>query len=351
MKKNFLRFLGIIFSLLIAIILGEIATRGYLHFIYGPRLTLLDTHLGWRASPNYLFQGIKIDSEGEKYYAVITTNYLGFRHFGDIKSSRPKVFIIGDSYTHAMDISDDKTYYHHLTEILDAEIFAYGAGGYGTLQELMIIEKYFGMIDPDIIILQYCSNDFINNHFLLEKLSYGNSNGKLRPYLTLQGDKFYALPASLSQFRNIINHHSMFLYFIVYRIDKLLAKFKTYDSIEYVIKKNPSLPLFRESVTITSRLLEKIQNKVPDDVEIFTFGSDNMDPFYSEFKEISLRNGINFIDGIPQAVLKVEESGISVRFDGSHWNIKGHEIVAHELGKYLKAELSHKRNINPSQLN
>lgn len=340
MKFFLFGLLGITVSILLTVGVGEIAIRGYLHFIYGQRYTQLDRDLGWKTTGNYYFQGTKTDYKNEKHEINVSTNAFGFRQFGDTSSGRSKILIIGDSFTHAIDVSDGATYYSRLGEILDAEIFAYGAGGYGTLQQRMILEKYYDLIQPDVVILQYCSNDFINNHFPLERQSYGNNNGKMRPYLTTEGKIIQRLPAAFPGFRNFSNHHSMFLYFIISRIDKLTARYKGGESIEYVIEENPSLPLFRESVAITSRLLADIRKSVPESVPIFTFGSDNNEPFYAAFRELAEKNGFMFIDGIPQAVIKAEESGTLVRFDGSHWNERGHVIVAEELGKYLKKKVT-----------
>ena len=104
------------------------------------------------------------------------------------------------------------------------------------------------------------------------------------------------------------------------------------------------MPLFRESVSITSRLLGNIRKTVPADIAIFAFGSDNNEPFYSEFHKLSEKHEINFIDGIPQAVAKFEKKGKLARFDGSHWNDRGHAIVAQKLGEYLKMKLNDRIN-------
>ena len=42
-----------------------------------------------------------------------------------------------------------------------------GGGGYGTLQQYLLLKKYFNKINPDIIIHQFCENDFeINGLFV-----------------------------------------------------------------------------------------------------------------------------------------------------------------------------------------
>jgi len=103
------------------------------------------------------------------------------------------VLFIGDSYTHAVEVSRTKTYYEILATYLPFECFAYGAAGYGTLQEYLLLEKYMNIIDPDNIILQLCSNDIIDNYSAMEKISTYKV-GKKRPYLNKYGDIIYETP-------------------------------------------------------------------------------------------------------------------------------------------------------------
>ena len=126
-----------------------------------------------------------MDAGGNRYLIEYKTNKDGFRLFGNLKNNKKrKVMFVGDSFTHAVQVSNNKTYYGILGDALPIEVFAYGGGGYGTLQEFMIINKWLDVVKPDMVILQYCSNDFINNHFELELRSNRNNNGMRRPYLT-----------------------------------------------------------------------------------------------------------------------------------------------------------------------
>jgi len=89
------------------------------------------------------------------------------------------------------------------------------------LQELMILEQSMQEIRPDLVILQFCTNDFINNSVELETLSRINNCGLRRPYLNSQGDVFYALPKRSGLLRHFANHYSQCLYFIFSRLDRL----------------------------------------------------------------------------------------------------------------------------------
>ena len=322
---------------------GEVAARAYL----GLRQTkqrklvnplILDDKLGWRPTPNYVFYGNKTDAAGKRYPVKIKTNNDGFRIFGDPQEKiKKKVLFLGDSFTHALEVSNDKTFYGLLKDALSIEVFAFGGGGYGTLQEYLILEKYVEEIRPDVVVVQLCSNDFINNSYDLELRSKGNNNGMRRPYFTENGI-IYRTPKYFAAIREVVNKYSRFFYFIVSRIDRIMALRST-SSAEHIIRKNGgSYPLFEESIEITEHLLKKIKSCVPSTTLVYAFSVNDPKPYYDEFKRISEKSNIGFIDGIPQAVREAERKGVTTRAaDKSHWNETGHQIAANVLKNFFEA--------------
>jgi lysophospholipase L1-like esterase len=288
---------------------------------------------------NYVFNGDKIDAMGKSYPVKLQTNNDGFRIFGNPQeNNKKKVLFLGDSFTQAVEVSNSKTYYGILSDTLPIEVFAFGVGGYGTLQEYMILDKYIDEIRPDIIVIQFCSNDFVNNHYELELRSNMNNNAMRRPYLTKNGI-IYRSPKNFSAIRDVANKHSRIFYFIISRIDRLLKKVLHTNSVEDVIEeKGVSYPFFRESVEITGQLVKKIRLRIPSATPVYAFSSDDSNPYYDEFKRISKNNVIYFIDGIPQSIRDAEQEGITTRAaDHAHWNETGHQIVANALKHYFEA--------------
>ena len=220
-----------VLSALIILVVGELGFRLYQRWDAGIPLRsslmqdemnpawsiVLDDTLGWRARAGYqdLHVVTQTTSKGVKYPVKRTQKEYGFRMFGDLRSTRPKVFVIGDSFTQAVQVSDDDTYYASLKDTLGVEVFAYGAGGYGTLQEYMILDQYVDMIKPTLILWQFCGNDFINNDPALETASLFNNNGLKRPYW-VDGHVVYLLPKAWSaSVRIFAQRHSRFLYLAV----------------------------------------------------------------------------------------------------------------------------------------
>lgn len=75
-----------------------------------------DVRLGWKTAPNYEFHGYLYDAAGKRSKVDIQTNQDGFRAFGKINTNKKKYLFLGDSFTHAQQISDAKTYYGILQE-------------------------------------------------------------------------------------------------------------------------------------------------------------------------------------------------------------------------------------------
>ena len=94
----------------------------------------------------------------------------------------------------------------------------------GTLQEVMIVERHIREIMPDILILQVCQNDFINNSFELESKSYFNNNNLLRPYLGSDGT--ITMQIAQPPFRRAVlwaASYSRFLLWVITRFDNWMA--------------------------------------------------------------------------------------------------------------------------------
>jgi len=131
-------------SLALILLIGEIATRTYQMLFRGipfhrPVVDFLDKELGW--------QGKKV--------------------FGDLATEKIKIFVIGDSFTGGWGPKEESMYYNVLAEGLNAEVFVYGGVGYGTLQEYLALDRYFDLIEPDLVLLQVTWNDFIDNSLKL----------------------------------------------------------------------------------------------------------------------------------------------------------------------------------------
>ena len=342
-----------VLSALIVLLVGELGFRLYQRWDAGIPFRsslmqdemrpgwplLLDDTLGWRARAGYqdLHEVTETTSKGVRYPVKRTQKEYGFRMFGDLHSTRPKIFVIGDSFTQAFQVSDDDTYYASLKDKLGVEIFAYGASGYGTLQEYMILDQYVDMIKPTLILWQFCDNDFINNDLALETASLINNNGLKRPYW-IDGHVVYFLPKAWSaSVRIFAQRHSRFLYFLLSRWDRLLAM-NPAETVEFQIDREGFAHKgFQQAVQVTSELMGKVRARVGK-IPIVAFSCGGWEPYGSAFKVISSHYDVVFLQDIAEAVGAEQKRGEDVlHADLEHWNVRGHRLAGSLISEHLRA--------------
>jgi len=124
-----------------------------------------DPLLGWK-----LRRGLTIERRTEEFSSRETINRHGFR-----TQERPfekpagtqRVVVLGDSHTEGYTVNDDETYTVLLERLLSAdrpvEVIALGVGGYSTDQELLAYLHLGRRYQPDLVVLQFCSNDIPYN--------------------------------------------------------------------------------------------------------------------------------------------------------------------------------------------
>lgn len=320
-------------SCLVVLVLGEVAVR--LIPRVPPRVMEIDRELGWKTPANLDYEYAIADLAGETHRVVLRTDENGFRHFGDLDAARPKVLIIGDSYTLATDVSQDETYAALLGTALDVEIFALGTAGYGTLQELMVFDEWVDVIDPDIVLWQFCGNDFYNNAYDLERVSVLNNNGLRRPYHSVDGELFYATPHWFPAFRRITARYSRLLYGATTRFDLLRMRLRGETVGDRIVGDSAAVPEYQDAVRITSDLFGDIRERAGTR-PVVAFTTTEYDPFLGDFAAACDSNGIVPALGVGAAVWGAHESGESVLAkDGGHWNPNGHRICAEVLIEFL----------------
>jgi len=319
--------------MLIILGLGEICLR--LIFVKYPRPLTLDEKLGWKTTPNYYRRVVLKDAGGQEYQAEVTTDKNGFKLFGNPAAERTKIFVIGDSFTQALEVSNEKAYYGILADRLkQVEIFAYGAAGYSSLQEMMMIDEVVDTIRPQVILLQFCFNDFFDNDARIDLV--GDNNAVTRPYMDLQGNIFYKNPANCPEIISRLIPYSSLIKFSVGKITRLLAARREADAIIKEIEKEGNThEKFQHAAAVTQKIIEAI-GKRTSGITMLTFSADEKEPYFSEFKKIASLEGFRFIEGIPEALRDYERRGFTTKAaDHYHWNELGHKIVAEKIYEYL----------------
>ena len=331
-------------SLVASFLLGELAIRT-VHFLRDDipftetpsgrvGAIVLDPRLGWRATDWYAQDLIETTARGAVYTVHRSQGSHGFRQYGNVQSRKPKLLIIGDSFTQASAVSDDRTYHALLKRQLGMEVFAYGAGGYGTLQEYMILNEVIDAVQPTVVLWQFCTNDFINNDHALEVASTVNNNGWIRPYWEHGQVEFRSPKPSGVQVREWISHHSRFLYFIVSRLDRLRARGKA-ESVEAAIEREGFSHVgFARSVQTTDELMGRVRARVGI-LPIHAFSCENDEPYNTAFETISRHHNIQYWKDVPDVIHEALRNNDDVLASDGHWNEKGHALIANRLAEHL----------------
>lgn len=292
--------------------------------------------VGWAVSEGYNYEGEMRDFRGTPYPLKVTFGKSGFRKWGDPKSSKKKVLFIGDSYTACIQTSDEKLFYKILADSLPIEVFAYGAAGFSNTQEYIITEHYLNEINPDIVVWQLCSNDFIDNYWELEEKA--NYQVRMRrPYILEDGSIEYH--RAIGWPRNV-KPYSRFLYFLFKRYEDFSGKASVNAAERWIAEKNTDYEPFARSCKMTKTIFTKMKSLMPKETKLILFDADGFNPQYEQFARLCQECELPFLTGLDDFVRKGAESGRCVRADdGYHWNDYGNERVAEYLKKVIKEQL------------
>jgi len=172
---KFYKCLAIVFGIFVAFLLGEIATRIYYYRQMSDNtLVLTDDLRIYTHKPSIKFIN--------KYGVEVEYNSLGFigKEVGAKKNEGVfRILGIGDSVTAATQVSLDRGYLNRVAHILsertekDVEIINAAVGGYNTWQELELLKTVGLLVEPDIVIVGICMNDFVQTEPVLREGWFG----------------------------------------------------------------------------------------------------------------------------------------------------------------------------------
>lgn len=309
---------------------------------------ILDSRLGWRGTPNYRYQGEERYPDGSVHPIIVSKSPQGFRAFGAVTTSKPKIFVLGDSFTEALQVSDEQTYYALLGRALGCEIFAAGSGGYGSLQEYMLLDQYFDEIHPDLILWQFCYNDFMDNCYNLSMQWKAGSLSLERPYWE-NGRVVYRMPRRFPWLYGTASQWSRFLYLLSTRLDRLWAPPPGKDLLlQAILRQGGAHPTFAESVRTTDQIMGRVADRVRSTPVVVFESCTTARAFFSAIEGIASRHGMRFVKSLPGVLDIAEQNGHRLHSsDGVHWNPEGHLLVADALSRFIEENHLINGNLKP----
>ena len=158
----------IVFGVLVGACAAEIGLR-IVGFSY-PQFYEIDSSLGYSLRPN--IEGW-YRKEGVSYVRI---NSDGLRDREHSKSKPPdtiRVAVVGDSYSEAMHVDMDQTFWKVAEQNLQncpdlggkkIEVINFGVSGYGTAQEFLMLHQRVWQYSPDVVLLAVTTNNDVTDN-------------------------------------------------------------------------------------------------------------------------------------------------------------------------------------------
>jgi lysophospholipase L1-like esterase len=290
--------------------------------IFKPNHLILDDELGWKLRPNYKVEKTEKDLYGQAYKVKFDVNNRGIINVGDENDKSISILVLGDSFSSDPYVSKERMWYGVLQDELkkkfkkNISINVIGAGGYGSLQQYLLMKKL--NLNNDLVILQFCSNDFDNNILEIEKKNGSINQYSRRPYLDSKNELYYDESFSSKLLRSKFLGESRI-------ISKILF---WYGNNRNIIDINNQLK--DDSYYVTKKILKKIRTFYPDN-EYFIFNCE-----YSDNRWKKLAKETNFIPIIENSInlRMAKEGNLKIYYaDGGHYNELGHQIMGRSIAK------------------
>lgn len=310
-----------------SVVLTGLMADTLLRFILPP--TYGQTKYGWTVPANKFKLKTIEDTTGQ--FREITVRYFqnGFKRWGNPNTDKRKLFVIGDSFTEMPYVSNGEEWYSYFeNQVSNIELFVFGGGGYGSLQEYMVFDDYIDSIKPDVMLWQFCGNDYSNNFYDWDLSGYPFNNHMVRPYL--EEDRIvYRLPLPYAKFRE----YSFIADRLLKEYDGLMWRRTTQDLSAYLRSTTElhaaSEKLFKEKAYhVTLKIMKKVKERAKE-IPIYLLNTCN-NPSEHEYK-ICSETGITCFPGLAKYMdEKRDGREIRVPNDG-HWNKLGNQLAGERL--------------------
>jgi len=339
-RHPLLAYCCLIFSVIVLIMSGlELAYRTHRYYRdgllvltrlgYHP-LTTLDPELGWTLRRNEKITKTLKDFVGNRYTLDYSTDDLGFR----LRTGKNGILFVGDSFTQECETSDKNTYYYEVQRQLpDIPVSAIGVIGYGTLQEILLLDRVFSEVTPRIVVFQMCSNDLSDNCYqLLQR--YNSGGGSVpRPYWENgkcvwhdRGQDEWLMYICRTTGLTVIGRFACNFYSLWYPINGYYFEFTDGETKQ----------LLNKSVEVTRELLERERKKRPG-VKFFAFNLGFDEKTDDLLEKAALSAGLVWLGQLATEVYRIHgDRSLSAT---SHFNNLGNRMLGELIINNLEGHL------------
>jgi hypothetical protein len=297
-------------------------------------MLVLDDELGWVLNTR---RGVaeRTNHCGERARLEPPPSPHLVRDPGMCPAGRTLVLFVGDSMTQAPQVSTGSAYYDVFARHAGDRycVFAAGVGGYGTLQESLVLERFVAeRRAPDLVLWQTTPNDVINNVYDLERGDPQDNNMMRRPYLDLATDEVRFEDPVYWPFGPLTRASPAFRALFVRVVS--IAHQRRYDwfarlARAQAIPESERPARIEDSFRVVERVVARARARTPGAVIIGFAGLGLEDRFATAFENA----GASYLRGLMAEVERHE--AIDCRPLDSHWNRHGHDV----LGQLLLSRL------------
>ena len=357
-KRTSSNLITLVVTIIICLFILEILTRIFMYQdpVSYPPINEYDEDLCFKMKPN-----INVTFNTQEFKTSVATNKFGFREEKEVFQGKPIMFL-GDSFTLGHGVRYNDTYVKRVEDMLNAEGYAYntynfGVGGYGTLQQSKIIEKYIEDMKPEVIVLAFYVNDPRDN---LESCSYevdeggylvkkGSSKGiipKIKKFMQLNINLYRVINTALyglqvrtsifDAFAKTVNLETPIdykQYEPEYDEETQKAWNETYkylDQINEIAKKHGASFIIMY-IPAKSQLDKDKQERL---TQIYNLKNPDFSKINKNLEAYTKENNISFLD-LTETFINNGGTEDNYYIIDPHWTVRGNNLVAQTITNYL----------------
>ncbi len=288
-----------------------------------------DPVLGWSHNP-----GQKGVLHHVDWTIHISINSQGLRdkEYPIQRTGKRRMLVIGDSYAWGFGVEQNQCFSKILErDHPDWEIINAGVSGYGTDQEYLYLKEHGLKYRPDIVLLEFYSNDIETN-------ARGEDSWYFKPYFVEENGSL-VLKNSPVPGATLRQRMDRLLYGRTYLLEKIYgsavnAAAALKSRLVGAESENSAAVLLERGAGVTRRLLGAIKELCESQGSRFVIVSVPMSVQYRAFLQDACRK--EDIKCLPLDSY-FESTGRITRFPHDrHWNPAGHEIAAKGIEDFLK---------------
>ncbi len=376
-------------------IAGEVYLRLTTPFMGTSRPLHFVPKLGFVGKPNAEVRW----TNGLDFWTVSRTNSLGFLDREPISPERAAaschVTMIGDSFVAALEVPVSEKFHVQLEDIaarelphLDITTSAFGRRATGQLNQLPFYDELARHLRPQLLVLVFVHNDFMDNSPVLDALEAGRDPNRI-PWVSAKRsadgtmtlrpphpDWQYRLPLpplplAKPWYRRVLGRMTRFSYFANWLVAKndalfppdtdprlsaraeLLSRRPGYESLldgwqpttrEGIVEtfdEEDLPPVFEEALDFTAFALDQFKERTDrDGVSLVILSTPRMgtggDPAFDCLHAMAEARGIPVINQYDYILRQGAEPEDAQWTHDGHWNPAGHRWAAEALLEYLK---------------